>query len=105
MKCLFCNSELNYNNICANTNHYFYLDLDKNIYTLSYLVKEDIELLLYFSDNIYRFLILRNTDCRENNESIFDFALDEEEYFKINNLDIFKIKNLLKRLYELNMFI
>lgn len=105
MNCLFCNSKLKSNNICANYNHYFYINLDKNAYTISFLVKEDIELLLHGIKGAYRFLILNNTDCRENQKSIFDFGLNEEDYFKINNLDVNKIKNHLKKLYELTIFI
>lgn len=104
MNCLFCNSELNTLKICSDTNHYFYLNNDVNCYTISYLIIEDIEILLHFRENEYNFYIIKNTDCIKNGEQIFNTILDEKEYFKIYNLDINKIKDHLEMLYQLNIF-
>lgn len=104
MNCLFCNSELNSSEICSDTNHYFYLNNDVDCYTISYLIKEDIEIMLHLKEDVYYYYIIKNTNCTENEESIFSFILDEEEYFRINNLDINKIKDHLEKLYQLNIF-
>lgn len=120
VNCLICNNNLkNQDNkfICTNKDHYFgaIYDVDHRLikYIIGYLFKNNIEFSLaspYKKNNLkteYAFKVSNNTknSCRYIGNAIFHLELNEEEYFKLDTFNIDKVKNHLRRIYELTIFI